>query len=198
MSDAEWDAVIAVHLRGHFCPTRRAVAYWRDRSKAGDTTDRAVVNTTSTSGLLGNFGQTNYGAAKAGIAALTIILQLELARYGVRCNAIAPVARTRLTAPGLDEHDEEAGSAPGLDSAGPDDGDPANVSPLVAYLATASCPLRGQVWFVHGRRVRLMQPWTMLDEVRSDDRWTIDDLRAALAPWADTRFPTVADVFGAE
>lgn len=188
LTDDEWDSVVNVHLRGHFCPTRSAAAYWRDRSKAGDTTDRSIVNTTSTSGLLGNFGQSNYGAAKAGIAAMTIIQQLELSRYGVRANAVAPAARTRLTVPGLDD---DAGSPDG----GFDDGDPANVSPLVAYLATANCPHRGQVWFAHGRRVRLMQPWTMLEEVSSDERWTVDRLRRSLAPFADTSFPTVADVF---
>ena len=189
-SDEEWDAVITVHLRGHFCPTRAVARHWRDRFKSGETVDRALINTTSTSGLLGNFGQANYGSAKAGIAAMTIIAQLELGNYGVRVNAIAPAARTRMTRPDLDE------SAPTPGSGGFDDGDPANVSPLVAYLATETCPLRGQVWFVHGRTVRQMQPWTMLDEIRTEERWTIPALRAALAGYADTRFPTVADVFG--
>lgn len=187
MSDDEWDSVIAVHLRGHFAPTRRALAYWRGEHKAGRGADRSLVNTTSTSGLLGNFGQSNYGAAKAGIAAMTVITQLEAGRYGVRSNAIAPAARTRLTAP-----DAPAERPPGSDF---DEGDPANVSPLVAYLATEDCPIRGQVWFTHGRAVQLMAPWAMLDRVESDGRWTIDTLRVALAPFADRTFPTVADVF---
>ncbi len=189
-SDEEWDAVITVHLRGHFCPTRAAARHWRDQFKSGVTVDRALINTTSTSGLLGNFGQANYGSAKAGIAAMTIIAQLELGNYGVRANAIAPAARTRMTRPDLDE------SAPIPGAGGFDDGDPANVSPLVAYLATEACPLRGQVWFAHGRTVRQMQPWTMLDGIRSEERWTVAALRDALAGYADTRFPTVADVFG--
>jgi NAD(P)-dependent dehydrogenase (short-subunit alcohol dehydrogenase family) len=190
-TDDEWDDVIAVHLRGHFCPTRAAARHWRDRFKAGDHVDRALINTTSTSGLLGNFGQANYGAAKAGLAAFTIIAQLELERYRVRANAIAPAARTRMTRPELDESQPIVADGEGFD-----EGDPANVSPLVAYLATETCPLRGQVWFAHGRTVRLMQPWTLRDEIRADGRWTIAGLRAALADYADTRFPTVTEVFG--
>jgi len=196
LSDEEWDSVISVHLRGHFGPTRAAAAHWRDRAKAGDVVDRSLINTTSTSGLLGNFGQANYGAAKAGIAAMTTIAQLELERYGVRANAIAPAARTRLTVPGVDEAAGPADPDPAPGQEGFDDGDPANVSPLVAYLATATCPMRGQVWFAHGRTVRLMQPWTMLDPIRSEGRWTIAGLRDALAPQAELRFPTVAEVFG--
>src|SRR5579884_2586605 len=103
MTEEEWDSVITVHLKGHFVPTRWAAAYWREQSKAGKEVKAAVVHTSSTSGLLGNPGQTNYGAAKAGIGAFTIITAQELARYGVRVNAIAPAARTRLTeaTPGL-------------------------------------------------------------------------------------------------
>ena len=98
MSVEEWDAVVRVHLRGHFCPTRWAAAYWRDQSKAGAEVPRAIVNTSSTSGLFGNQGQTNYGAAKTAIATFSIIADAELGRYGVRVNAIAPAAATRLTA----------------------------------------------------------------------------------------------------
>src|SRR5712671_672468 len=103
MTEAEWDAVIAVHLKGHFVPTRHAAAYWREQTKAGKTVKAAVINTSSTSGLLGNPGQANYGAAKAGIGAFTVITAQELGRYGVRVNGIAPAARTRLTTatPGL-------------------------------------------------------------------------------------------------
>src|ERR1700722_4686921 len=98
MSADEWDAVIKVHLRGHFCPTRWAATYWREQSKAGREQKRSVINTSSPSGLFGNPGQTNYGAAKIGIAGFTMISDKELGRYGVRVNAIAPVAATRLTA----------------------------------------------------------------------------------------------------
>src|ERR687893_1780931 len=97
MTEEEWDAVIHVHLKGHFVPTRWAAAYWREQSKAGKEVKGSVINTSSTSGLLGNAGQANYGAAKAGIAAFTIILGMELSRYGVRTNGIAPAARTRMT-----------------------------------------------------------------------------------------------------
>src|SRR5947199_9646234 len=103
MTEDEWDAVIHVHLKGHFVPTRWAAAYWRERTKAGQPVKAAVINTSSTSGLLGNPGQTNYGAATAGIAAFSVVAAMELERYGVRVNAIAPAARTRMTeaTPGL-------------------------------------------------------------------------------------------------
>src|SRR5688572_4268196 len=97
MSEAEWDAVIQVHLKGTFGPTRHAAAYWRERAKAGETNDARIINTSSASGIYGNVGQTNYGAAKAGIAAFTIIASQELGRYGVTVNAIAPAALTRMT-----------------------------------------------------------------------------------------------------
>jgi NAD(P)-dependent dehydrogenase (short-subunit alcohol dehydrogenase family) len=137
----------------------------------------SVVNTSSTSGLLGNPGQANYGAAKAGIAAFTVICAQELVRYGVRVNAIAPAARTRMTesTPGL----SEIVSAPKDDQAF-DVWDPANVSPLVAYLATESCPLTGKVFFIQGGRVRLFQPWTMSDGLESPGRWTVEDLAREL------------------
>src|SRR6266540_6506265 len=105
MTEQEWDAVIHVHLKGHFCPTRHAAAYWREQAKAGKEVKASIVHTSSTSGLLGNPGQTNYGAAKSGIATFSYIASLELGRYGVRSNAIAPAARTRLTeqTPGLED-----------------------------------------------------------------------------------------------
>ncbi len=110
MTEDEWDAVIHVHLKGHFVPTRHAAAYWREQSKAGKEVKASVINTSSTSGLLGNPGQANYGAAKAGIAAFTVITAQELSRYGVRVNAIAPAARTRMTenTPGLVRRGEGA------------------------------------------------------------------------------------------
>ena len=181
MDEDEFDTVLRVHLRGHFCPTRHAAAFWREQSKAGHATDRALINTSSTSGLLGNVGQVNYGAAKAGIASMTVIADLELRRYGVRANAMAPAARTRLTA--------ALASAPPIH--GFDAGDPANVSPMVAYLATESCPLHGQVYFVHGGRIQLMQPWALHDQVTSDQRWTIDGLRQATVGFASQEFPTI-------
>ncbi|MCZ7525351.1 MAG: SDR family oxidoreductase [Acidimicrobiia bacterium] len=175
MTEAEWDAVMAVHLKGHFCPTRFAAAYWREQVKAGKEVKAAIVNTSSGAGLLGNFGQTNYGAAKAGIAAFTIICAMELARYGVRANAIAPLARTRLTlqTPGMDQVVAEPEDASRFDV-----WNPANVSPLVAYLSTEGCPFNGGVFHVAGTEVGLFQGWTLGDVVRSDDRWTVGALQA--------------------
>ena len=121
MTEAEWDAVIAVHLKGTFGPTRHAAAYWRDQSKAGTQPDARVINTTSPSGIFGNVGQTNYGAAKAGIASFSLIAGAELGRYGVTVNAIAPVARTRMT--------ENLGMTKPDDPTKFDALDPANITP---------------------------------------------------------------------
>jgi NAD(P)-dependent dehydrogenase (short-subunit alcohol dehydrogenase family) len=175
MSEEEWDVVVDVHLKGHFVPTRFAAAHWRERVKSGDTVQASIIHTSSTSGLLGNPGQTNYGAAKAGIGSFSIICAQELARYGVRSNCIAPAARTRLTeaTPGLGE----VVAAP---PEGFDIWDPANVSPLVAYLATADCDITGRTFFVQGGTVRVMEPWRMGERLERDDRWTIDGLAAAL------------------
>ncbi|HUR76361.1 MAG TPA: SDR family oxidoreductase [Acidimicrobiales bacterium] len=178
MTEEEWDAVIHVHLKGHFVPTRWAANYWREQTKAGKTVNAAIVNTSSTSGLLGNPGQTNYGAAKAGIASFSNICAQELARYSVRSNAIAPAARTRMTeaTPGLGD----IVKAP-EDAAKFDVWDPANISPLVAYLATADCPLTGKVFFVQGAKVSHMTGWTMAETFdNNNDRWTIDALAAQL------------------
>jgi NAD(P)-dependent dehydrogenase (short-subunit alcohol dehydrogenase family) len=173
MSEEEWDIVVAVHLKGHFVPTRFAASYWREQVKAGATVQGSIINTSSTSGLLGNPCQTNYGAAKAGIGSFSIICAQELARYGVRSNCIAPAARTRLTeaTPGLGE--VVAAPADGFDV-----WDPANVSPLVAYLATADCDVTGRTFFVQGGVVRVMEPWRMGEKLEQSERWTIDGLAA--------------------
>jgi NAD(P)-dependent dehydrogenase (short-subunit alcohol dehydrogenase family) len=178
MQPEEWDSVIHVHLKGHFVPTRHAAAYWREKTKDGREVHAAVVNTSSTSGLLGNPGQTNYGAAKAGIAAFTVIAAQELSRYGVRVNAIAPAARTRMTeqTPGLGD----IVKAP-TDPAAFDVWNPANISPVVAYLSTESCPLTGKVLFVQGGQVRVFQPWHMTDTFERNDRWTVAELAQQLA-----------------
>jgi NAD(P)-dependent dehydrogenase (short-subunit alcohol dehydrogenase family) len=178
MTEEEWDAVIAVHLKGHFCPTRWAAAYWRDRAKAGDPVRAAIVNTSSSSGLYANYaGQTNYGAAKAGIAAFTLICARELDRYGVRVNAIAPAARTRMTT-------DSAGTAATMAVAvGPGDFDiydPANVSPAVAALAAEDCPLTGRVFHVRGGAVTVLEGWRPQRELRADGRWDPAELLATL------------------
>jgi len=191
MTETDWDATMRVHLRGHMAPTKWAASYWREQAKTGARHDRALINTTSTSGLIGNFGQGAYGAAKAGIAALTVIAQIELGSYGVRANAIAPAARTRLTTGASDGAPEpELGSADAID-----DGHPGNVARVVAYLATAGCPLRGLVLLAHGRTVRALAPWTPLDVIASDDVWTFDGLKASLDPLADLHFTTLGDLF---
>jgi NAD(P)-dependent dehydrogenase (short-subunit alcohol dehydrogenase family) len=171
MTEAEWDAVIAVHLKGHFCPTRHAAAYWREQTKAGKEVSASIVHTSSTSGLFSNPGQANYGAAKTGIATLSQICAKELSRYGVRSNAIAPAARTRLTeaTPGLSEVVKA-----------PEDGfdvwDPANVSPFVAYLASADCPFTGETFLVQGGTVQRVQSWTTAEKIDKGDRWTVAEL----------------------
>ena len=177
LSEEDWDSVMTVHLKGHFVPSRHAAAYWRERAKEGHEVKASIINTSSTSGLLGNIGQSNYGAAKAGIAAFTVIIADELGRYGVRANAIAPAARTRMTesTPGLVD-----AIAPPEDASRFDVWDPANVSPLVAWLATEGCPASGKVFFVQGGVIRLFQNWTMTETLEKGDRFTIDELEAGL------------------
>jgi NAD(P)-dependent dehydrogenase (short-subunit alcohol dehydrogenase family) len=177
MTEQEWDDVVKVHLKGHFVPTRWAAAYWREQTKAGVEKPRNVVHTSSTSGLLSNPGQTNYGAAKSGIATFSQICAKELTRYGVKSNCIAPAARTRLTeaTPGLGEIVKAPDEADQFDI-----WDPANISPLVAYLASADCAFNGETFFVQGGSVKLVQSWTMGAGVERDDRWTVAELTAAL------------------
>jgi NAD(P)-dependent dehydrogenase (short-subunit alcohol dehydrogenase family) len=184
MTDAEWDDVIRVHLRGHFMPTRAAARYWREQSKAGATLQPSLINTTSTSGLFNNPGQANYGAAKTGIATLTMIAQRELGRYGVKANAIAPAARTRLTlaTPGISD------AILSVPEEGFDPMDPANVSPFVAYLATADCPIQGRVFFVAGGGVHLFQPFAIVDSISKDGAWTVAELQEKAARLANVPF----------
>jgi NAD(P)-dependent dehydrogenase (short-subunit alcohol dehydrogenase family) len=179
MSELEWDDVIRVHLKGHFVVLHHAAEYWRDEAQARGSVKASVINTTSTSGLYGNPGQTNYGAAKAGIAAMTVIAAQELDRYGVRVNAITPAARTRLTetTPGL----EEIVAAP-ADGRAFDEWDPANVSPLAGWLATEDCPATGQVLYVFGGSIQPMTGWVAEAGVSTPGRWTIGQIGAALAP----------------
>lgn len=136
-----------------------------------------IINTSSTSGLLGNPGQANYGAAKAGIGAFTVILGQELTRYGVRTNAIAPAARTRMTeaTPGLGEI-VKAPEEPGQF----DVWNPANVSPLVAWLAKEDCPVNGKVFFVQGGTIKAFKGWTMGDGIEKNERWTVAELETEM------------------
>ncbi len=151
MTEAEWDAVIKVHLKGTFAPARWAAAYWRERSKAGETNDGRIINTTSVSGIYGNPGQTNYGAAKAGIASFTVIAAQELARYGVTVNAISPGALTRMTENlGMGEMDEE----------GKEMMSPRWIAPIATWLVSKeSAPVTGRVFQASGRGLGIANTW---------------------------------------
>ena len=152
MTEAEWDAVIKVHLKGTFAPAHFAAEYWRDRSKAGNPVDARIINTTSPSGIFGNIGQANYGAAKAGIAAFTIITSQELGRYGVTVNAIAPTALTRMT--------EDLGMMDGLNEQQKHDLGPDSISPLVVWLgSTQSAGVTGRIFGIFGPKISVAEGW---------------------------------------
>ncbi|MGK2866803.1 MAG: SDR family oxidoreductase [Mycobacterium sp.] len=182
ISEAEWDSVLAVHLKGHAGVLHHAAAYWKAQSKAGQPVRASVINTASASGtFLPNPGQANYGAAKAGIAALTQVAAAELGRYGVRVNAIAPVARTRLTlaTPGMG--DMFAAEVPDgeFDMFSPD-----NVSPIVAYLAGDECSISGTVFAVQGDSISKLEPWQIGETIKTTSQWEIDDLHKRLTNWS--------------
>ena len=162
MTEAEWDAVVKVHLKGTFAPSRHAAAYWRDRSKAGEDVDGRIINTTSVSGIYGNPGQTNYGAAKAGIASFTNIAALELARYNVTVNAVGPVALTRMT--------EGLGPAPETDEAR-EARSPRWIAPIVTWLASEeSADVTGRVFEASGQVLAVAEGW-----VRGPRHEPVDD-----------------------
>ncbi|MGH7691315.1 MAG: SDR family NAD(P)-dependent oxidoreductase [Candidatus Dormibacteria bacterium] len=167
----EWDDTIRVHLRGHFLVTREACRIWRQRPHADGSSDARLINTTSTSGLLGNVGQANYGAAKAGVAALTLITSMEMRRYGVAANAVAPVARTRLTARAYPPtgHPDDVGDRLA----------PIHVAYLVAYLSSAAAAgITGQVFGVCGGQIELYEGWRVVSSLRSPKPLHPEDLEA--------------------
>jgi len=182
LDESQFDAVIAVHLKGHFNTLHHAAVHWKDRSKAGDQPNAAVINTASASGTFSVLaGQANYGAAKAGIAALTLVAAEELERYGVRVNAIAPVARTRLTlaTPGMGAIFAEEVPEGEFDAFSP-----ANIAPIMAYLASEKCPLTGHVLAVQGGAVSRLQGWTIEETVEVDGPWHLDELPGHFDNWA--------------
>ena len=173
-TEDEWDAVVRVHLKGHFAPLRHAAAYWRDEAKAGRPRQARIINTSSGAGLQGSIGQGTYSAAKAGIAGLTLVAAAELGRYGVTVNALAPAARTRMT---------EAAFAATM--ARPDSGfdamDPANVSPVVAWLASEdSADVTGRVLEVEGGKICVEEGWRHGPTVDIGRRWESDEVGSAL------------------
>ncbi len=176
LDEDEWDTVMRVHLKGHAAPLRFAAAYWRERAKAGRRPDARVVNTTSGAGLAGSVGQAAYSAAKAGIAALTLVAAAELGRYGVTVNAIAPAARTRMTAETFGER-----------MAPPTDGSfdrmaPENVSPLVVWLmGPASAGVTGRVFEVEGGTVALAVGWQEGPHRDKGARWQPEELGPVVA-----------------
>ncbi|TXS91317.1 SDR family NAD(P)-dependent oxidoreductase [Parahaliea maris] len=186
MTEQEWDAIMAVHLKGHFCISSHAVHYWRGQSKAGEAVDARIINTTSGAGLQGSVGQSNYAAAKAGIAALTLNQAVELARYGITANAIAPSARTGMTT-AVPEMAQRM--------ARPEDGSfdhfaPENVSVLVAFLASAeSAGVTGKVFESEGGRICICDGWRTTEGLDKKAQWQPSELKDAVAKLIETEVP---------
>jgi len=173
-SEDEWDAVIRVHMKGHFAVSNQACAYWRNRAKAGEPVDARIINTSSGAGLQGSVGQSAYSAAKAGIAALTLVQAAELGRYGITANALAPSARTRMT----EEVFAEMMARP---DQGFDAMDPANISPLVVWLGSAeSRDVSGCVFELAGGKISIADGWRAGPEVDKGARWAPDEVGAAV------------------
>jgi NAD(P)-dependent dehydrogenase (short-subunit alcohol dehydrogenase family) len=190
MSEPEWDAVISVHLKGTFAPMHHAASYWRDRAKAGEPNDARIINTSSGAGLFGSVGQANYSAAKAGIATLSIVAAAELGRYGVTCNAIAPIARTRMTEGPF----AETMKAPpdGFDAMAPD-----NVAPFVVWLASADASdVTGRLFEVDGGKISVATGWQHGPEVDRGQRWEPGDIGPAVRDLLAKATPNVP-VYGA-
>ncbi|MCU0270032.1 MAG: SDR family oxidoreductase [Acidimicrobiales bacterium] len=191
MSEQEWDAVVRVHLKGHFAPARHAAGYWRDQVKAGATVDARIVNTSSGAGLMGSVGQGNYAAAKAGIVGLTLVQAAEWGRYGVTVNAIAPAARTRMTEQVFAET-----------MAAPDEGSfdamaPENVSPLVVWLGSAeSAAVTGRVFEVEAGIVSVADGWQHGPSTDKGARWDPAELGPVVAELIE-RAPAPTPVYGA-
>jgi NAD(P)-dependent dehydrogenase (short-subunit alcohol dehydrogenase family) len=190
-SEEEWDAVVRVHLKGHFAPTRHAAEHWRAQAKAGEPVDARIVNTSSGAGLMGSVGQGAYSAAKAGIAALTLVEAAELGRYGVTANAIAPAARTRMT----EEVFAERMQAP---ADGFDANDPANVSPLVVWLGSVhSRGVTGRVFEVEGGMISVADGWQHGPQVDKGARWEPGEIGDVVQQLL-AKAPPPAPVYGSQ
>lgn len=178
MSEDEWDAVIRVHLKGHAAPTKHAMAYWRRRNKEGHEVKSSVIHTSSIAGLAGNFGQANYSSVKLAVVALSRVVSLEGAAYGVRSNAVSPSARTRLalSTPGLGDE-----VAPPADPNVFDFFAPANVSPLIAWLAEERCPANSQVFHIGGNRLISMRLTEIVHDLETEGRWTPEEIDRQLS-----------------
>ncbi len=173
-SEDEWDAIIRVHLKGHFCVSRHAAAYWREQVKAGAEVDARIINTSSGAGVLGSVGQSSYSAAKAGIATLTLVQSAELRRYGVTANAICPIARTRMT-------ESAFGDAMKKPDEGFDVNDPANVAPFVVWLASEeSKDVTGRVWEVFGGTITVFDGYRREQSVDIGKRWDAGEVGPAV------------------
>ena len=177
MSEADWDTVLAVHLKGSAAPTRHALAWWRAEAKTGRKQDRSVVMTTSAAGFAGNFGQANYSAAKAALLALSRVVSLENGPHGVRSNAVSPGARTRiaLSVPGAED---ELRVEPGVF----DPYAPERVSPLIVWLAQSTCPANAQIFHITGERLIVSAMPAVVHDLHAAGGWTVDGLDAALPP----------------
>jgi NAD(P)-dependent dehydrogenase (short-subunit alcohol dehydrogenase family) len=190
-SEEEWDAVIRVHLKGHFAVTRHASGYWRNRSKSGEPVDARIVNTSSGAGLMGSVGQGAYSAAKGGIAALTLVESAEMARYGVTANAIAPAARTRMT-------EQVFADRMQIPESGFDENDPANISPLVVWLGSAeSADVTGRVFEVEAGIISVADGWQHGPRVDKGARWDPAEVGTAVHKLL-AQAPVPAPVYGAQ
>jgi NAD(P)-dependent dehydrogenase (short-subunit alcohol dehydrogenase family) len=181
----DWDAVVRVHLKGHFAVSRHAGAYWRQLAKAGDAPDGRIVNTSSGAGLLGSVGQAAYSAAKAGVACLTLVQAAEMGRYGVSANAIAPAARTRMTESVFAEAMAVPADSPAFDSMAPE-----NVSPLVVWLVSReSADVTGQVFEIEGGKITLAEGWHRGPAVDKGARWEPRELGPLVRELIDKSLP---------
>ena len=189
-TEEEWDAVIRVHLKGHFCVARHACAHWREQSKAGEAVDARIINTSSGAGLQGSVGQSTYSAAKGGIASLTLVQAAELGRYGITANAIAPAARTRMTEQVFAD-----------DMAKPEDGSfdeaaPENISPLVVWLGSAeSREVTGRVFEVSGGKIGVSDGWRDGPTIDKGARWAPDEIGSVVSDLL-AKAPTPQKVYG--